>query len=127
MGFIAITGSFGLGYIYAQMPLNMFTQGYGNGPLAITHVDKSLHVLSNMDNKRKYRWAISYILHQGVKENGERLDQLDWLLLGSHFSQTMEEELSYQAYMMAHYQDHGNIEANTHLKFSTYKDETNKK
>lgn len=34
------------------------------------------------------------------------LDVLDWLLLGTHYSKNLEEEMAFQAYYMAHLLDH---------------------
>lgn len=47
------------------------------------------------------------------------LDVLDWLLLGTHYSKNLEEEMAFQAYYMAHLLDHQKIRTNSELQFDT--------
>lgn len=39
-------------------------------------------------------------------DNKGDLDVIDWLILGTHYAKSAEEEIAYQCYYMAHLMDH---------------------
>ena len=58
------------------------------------------------------------LMSEVLDKNG-KLDVLDWLILGVHYSKAGEEEVAFQCFYQAHLLDYDKIETNSNLKFDT--------
>ncbi|CDW79844.1 solute carrier family member 5 [Stylonychia lemnae] len=106
------------GYFYAGFGKNMAAAGYMNNFLQ--PVDYSLTLMLDLGSNdgHKYSMQIVKILNDSMQSDG-KLDNLDWLLLGQHFSKNAEEEMAFQVYQMVHLKDHQRFRTNSELKFET--------
>lgn len=113
-------GSLCWGYFYSgAYGKNLYTTGYCNGfYLPFDYTANLVNALGTND-KLKKDLEMNVFMRRVLLNSDNKLAVLDWLLLGRHFAGINEDEVSFQAYYMAHLKDHQRIRTNSELKFET--------
>ena len=112
-------GALWFGYTWSNLGRNLYTSGYQQG--FAQPFDYSMHVMLayGADEKEKHAQQLNLLLKDSFESEGEKLDILDWLIIGQHFAKNQEDESSFQAYYIAHLMDYDKIGTNSDLKFET--------